>query len=259
MRFSHLIGTIKETIAEGQLKVGGLSTVTPSAPRPAPRPSSGIPAFGANLGRAMAPTSPPAPRPAPTQLHARGGAIFGGSSPQSSPQRASQPTPVIDRAMNRAAAAPQRPALTMGSSRNTQTPSGGGIARDVGRAPQSSTVAPSTATRPATTPAPKPTPLQRSSAKIAQKQQSRSRPVVRPRPAARPIKRAQTYRQAADAGSSLSGAHQAGLRESLIREIKNIARKKNGKCDTNTEEGDNPKGAPYGFELNPRINSSIRP
>jgi hypothetical protein len=116
---------------------------------------------------------------------------------------------------------------------------------------QKKQVASTTQTKPTTATAPKPTvkPAQKSSAQVAAK---KARPVARPtaRPAARPIKRAQTYRQAADAGSSLSGAHQAGLRESLLKEIKCIAKKKNTK---KSNEGDNPKGTPDEVIINPPV------
>ena len=44
--------------------------------------------------------------------------------------------------------------------------------------------------------------------------------------------------------------------QTLIETIKKLAKDKNCKCDKN--DGDNPKGAPKGFELNPEINSSIQ-
>lgn len=43
----------------------------------------------------------------------------------------------------------------------------------------------------------------------------------------------------------------------LIETIKKLAKDKNCKCDKK-DNGDNPKGAPEGFELNPEINSTIQ-
>jgi hypothetical protein len=58
-------------------------------------------------------------------------------------------------------------------------------------------------------------------------------------------------------GAIWGGGHKKINEQTLIETIKKLAKKKNSKCDKE-ENGDSPKGAPEGFELNPEINSSIQ-
>lgn len=59
-------------------------------------------------------------------------------------------------------------------------------------------------------------------------------------------------------GAIFGAGHKRKLNEqTLIETIKKLAKDKNCKSDKK-DNGDNPKGAPEGFELNPEINSSIQ-
>jgi len=283
MKTSDLIGTIKTLALEQMMNAGATSAGklhisppagTPPPPRPAPTPLGAT--FGGTAADKLkavdAGKHQSAPRVDGMQgrvsnppLNTTNNTQIGGGGINANAGR----MPMQQKIAASAFAPRGNPSA---SSTVTKAPSattkvGGAMASDVrgveskGRAAQAlrstqnavvsavqkKQVASTTQTKPTTATAPKPVgkPAQKSSAQIAAK---KARPTARPRPAARP--KAQTYRQAADAGSSLSGAHQAGLRESLLKEIKCIAKKKNTK---KSNEGDNPKGTPDEVIINPPV------
>jgi hypothetical protein len=233
MKTSDLIGTIKGLMLERMGSGVGILN-RPQPPKGTPMP------LGATFGGGHQPRGAPVaatPKPAaPAQNTANPRA------PNFRPQAAA-PTQTASTAQS---SNPRAPGYTRSSGRAQVNSTPGGTvastsATKVAAAPTQTKPATTTAPKPVTRPAPKP---------------AAKRPVAaRPRPTAKPIKRAQSYRQAADAGSSLSGAHQASLRESLLKEIKCIAKKKNTKKKSN--EGDSPKGTPDQVEINPTIVGSF--